>query len=69
MNDSFQTITGVSTDAEDEAREERIAELLGIIASETDHSRASRLFEMVRKEIASRSPVQIQKMERARGLV
>jgi hypothetical protein len=61
-------MTAVETRTADEAREARIAELLELIRTETDHRSARQLFESVRREIAARSAEQVTRMEKARGL-
>lgn len=65
---TIQTITGLCADPEDAAREERIKRFGESMLAAARPSDAMLFWEMMRAEIARRSPAQIQKMERERSL-
>lgn len=68
MNAQSSTIKGVSTDAEDAAREERIKRFGESMLAAARPSDAMLFWEMMRAEIARRSPAQIAKLECEKGL-
>lgn len=68
MTETIQTITGVSTDAEDQAREERIKRFGESMLAAVRPSDAMLFWELMRAEIGRRSLAQVARMEAEKGL-